>query len=447
MVINKKNWKLYDAVLNKQPLTLDYLYTLGYGPQELGELVLDGILFKSNSSTYEFISPVALSNYGMQLTWLKMDRKADACFSKCRRMFPDYVDPEYRFILFDIQKKDYKRAMESCERLCKYNEADALIFKFMIRFLIDSAKEKKKCPPRSLSLKEIDAVFSKDDTKDEKLFKQVKYQITQHKFKYASFLLKGIEANDGNSLRIVVYRKLINGCVTLMEQKHARNMSLGSRGRFRGLSDLLERDFRAGGLGKMDEHIMYALRDLEILEKTGSLPPLIAGSGNMFSAIRNHDYMSAYSFFLARQDIHGKNSYDEIIEAVLNRINSLMVERLQGAPFVDGLGVASAIDSLDMVLERILHGEKSVAEVAEEFKLDHNQVALLKLTFAKEYMKQGEMDMANALINDVEMQDFKSKTVRKALAEVKQSRDLVKPGEMTSLYYALRRVKPENLLN
>lgn len=447
MVINKENWKLYDAVLDGKSLTLDFLYELGYGPKELGKLVSNGTLFKVNSSTYEFISPVALSNYGMQLTWLKMDRKSKVCFSKCRRMFPDYIDPEYRFILFDIQKKDYKKAMETCEKLRQYNEADALLFKFMIRFLMDSAKGKHKRPPKTLSLKEIGAIFSRDDTEKESKFKQVKHQITQHKFRYASHLLKDVEANEEKTLRIVVYRKLISECVTLMDQKQARNLSLGKRNRFRGLSDLLERDYKAGGLGKMDEHIMYALRDLDILEKTGSLPHLIAGSGNMFSAIRNHDYMSAYSFFLARQDIHGKSPHDEILEKILNRINSMMVDKLQGAPFDDSLGIASMIEPLDMVFERILHGGKTVAEVAYEFKLNHNQVALLKLTFAKEYIKQGEMAMANALIGDIEMQDFKSKTVKKALAEVKESRDLAKRGETTSLYYALSRVKPENLLD
>ena len=438
MLTDRKMWPLFDAVLAKKDLDVNLLRSLGFSDVALNRLVNKGILCKEDDHLYTFISAELIDNYGKDLRRMHIDEKSRKCFLLCTAIDKDYINQQYDSICQAIERKDYKRAMEYCLCLKKYNEEDAFLFMRMLRYSA-SLPENLAKKAEGIYLNHVGAVKKYSDTADEKKVKDIKYRIMQHKFREAIHLLNDFTFRKSAQSRFLAYHSLITACIQQQERNHYVYQELAEKEDFTALFKTLLSDHEVHGLSILDEHILLILKDLDLLTSLGVMHPLQNHKGGIFESIRSHDYMSAYSFFLTYLEEYGRRPYDIVIEVVLKKINQTLMETLQTQVRTQ------SFQHLDQILEAVIYSGKSIEQVGEEFGLNHNQLAVVRLVIARFFRRARLFQVSDDLISTVEQQEYKSKTVKRFIDEVK-GEELKSHMLSKNAVAVLKRIKIENLV-
>lgn len=276
--------KLYEEVIQRNIITNELLWKLGFTALEVADLLKSGVLVLGEGN-YEFKDADALYHYARKFEQVRNYDKANKVYRRAFDINKFCKESSYRFVFLSVKGKNNVRTLDAIEQVRTFDEHDANVLLFLFAM---SGRP---------SIKTIDQIRGMDLTSFLRFHEEeygempeVKQKIAAIAFKPALKLVNDIFQREDNMVdfRYRAYRLLLIACIEKQEKNHLVISSYYNCGKLQELKTFLE--FQPF-LDRTSESLLDLLRDYLYMFATNQVIPVVPEECSYLSgAIKHHDY-------------------------------------------------------------------------------------------------------------------------------------------------------------
>jgi len=297
---NGSTTRLYEAFLNQQEVTIDYLKEIGFTTADILSLFESQTLQRGKDKGFVSIDPKQLFRYGIVLKGLKRYERASVCFHKCYELDPMNQGVCFQLFLESIGNLDYEKAVDYFR--CFYDpsnkkyRANNFVYLYLLSMLTN-LPESLKCLAQSLKKTDLEVHTSSDGVKHVDFQNKIRGAIFDQKWKYALEQLNDFIEMQGVSMvsDILMKRLLVE---VVQQQETVKDKILGwiREDQMEEIVLYLEKIQCDHCLSKEEWYVLSVTMDLLTIRKTQIIPEKgMVKERKVFAAIDAQDYELALS--------------------------------------------------------------------------------------------------------------------------------------------------------
>ena len=321
-MINKiKLHRLYDEFLKTDLILTKKLNDLGFNSKELNELIKIGIIKRIKKGVYTLNSFDDLFDYGNKLLEQFEYEKADLCFQKCFQFNSDNLNISLKFLLRNIQKKDYNKVLKILENLYSYDESnknDINYYLYLLRSIVNFP-DKYNNYIKSLKFEDIKCLQNNDEAD---IKNKIRFAVFQGKIDYASKHLNGYIFRTKNiTTQNIIEKELLSQIIDIEKSNKKFILNLINAKNYEELIKYLLDKKDKSHLNKKEEYTLKLSQVFVEMQTSLSIPNKIIGNEiDIYEAIENNNYENALKLSVEYNKQNKISNRTNFITIILNDI-------------------------------------------------------------------------------------------------------------------------------
>lgn len=467
---SKKLSIIYEIISQGFVLTKEILNIYSFTKEEINLLIKNKFLIEIENNKLELNQTNGLYEYGIYLLLHDIYPKAIRCFNMCYKLEPNNIDYCKTLLLLTLKYKNYKESLELLTHIKSLHTDESYnnnyyMYIYLLNIITDIdniyLNELKDIDINDIIYSKINPYLPKDEY-------EIRKSISIHKFKYAYELIsKKIKYQKHKEVLEDKILKEILSQVTDIEELFKQELSQNITNEHYALAlKMLESKIQKRFLNNQETYIYLLIKVLLEILDTKVIPiPTIASTRYLYDAIKGNNFILAQDInreFLIKIE---KNKEKDLIDILLNKINTLILEikldieneekekrNTSKQDEIEDKYLLSDVrkqikyekeekefkESYQKSIEEVeLSFEQEIAnyikietitieEAKKKLGLMPDQVLLIKLIFAKEAFIDGDEQLGNKLLKEVEQSKDKTKSVKKILTEITRNKKTYK---------------------
>lgn len=449
--------KSYDTIINSSDIITERTFLINgiSNPEEVITMLLDnGTLKVVEPGKYQISSATELYNYGVTLLKSNYQLRANLCFEKCYQVNPKHRNSALQVLLLKVKSQKYQEAYNILDDVLEVEpekyQYDNNLYLYLLNIL-EKCPEKYNNKVKSLVAK---SVISSENTNEEDI--EMRKEIISNHFSHAMYFLNNIRAKNLNySIEIILLKVLLSKAIDNEKNIKEQLELLVKHNQYQELLSILNELQRRTLNYYMDVIYLLTQKIIEISE-TRIIPVIKESKTNdLYQAVLNNNFSLAKQIndlkinssrvkLLNDKNINKDPKETKIIDKLLVKIDSLIKEIKESELSSPNETVESSNQSslvqVKLNEEKYDYDDKEMKSLEElayylkelKFPFDLSckkigllpeQILLVKLIYARDYYLEGETELGDKLLHEVEISLNITNKVTNMLNELKTKRN------------------------
>lgn len=329
MVDNERLYKLYEAMMKVELITIKEIKELGFTQHDIAKLVEDGTLIGVQIGFYNFGNVDSLFMYGKSLIDSKKRDEGIEVFKRCYTLDKDNVSVAMQLMLSSIKSKEYNEILKYYDVLYNSDNTNKryLYYLYLISYMVELPEHYKvivkNLKPQDLMVEETDPYT--------KLLNNTIGLVFNGKLSYACSIRAGWHSDNrqgvGDYTEITILKEAV--ACNVINKKKLEVCIMEER--YDEAVELLAQESEVRDIPVYNKYVNFLLNDLVRMINFKEVHEVITANfqvTSLFSAIANYDYELALR--LSEEYNQGNNLDDSksLIYVLLKRIIKLKKEIL-----------------------------------------------------------------------------------------------------------------------
>jgi len=322
--------KIYEAIVNGQPLTIQALTQIDLTSEDIRNLVEQKILKQITPNKFELSSIRNLYNYGVKLLLLRDFKYAYQCFLKCFEL--DNLNRDYclQVMLCELRLGKIAQAFEHFPHLEQISEEKDIYDNNLYLYLFNLLT---KCPEEYVErVKDMDYdsyLFPADirvPFKEEQ--NNIRQSITKNKVKNALRIQNNIIASKPRySVSDEVLKELIIRLINLESRFKSQILEFAKNKDYHRIISFLYTKSRKRYLTNVETFIRLICESIINISENRVVPPtMVDNTDEIYIAITGNNFELALTLEKMRLKHYEQNPNESVVYILLTQINELIYE-------------------------------------------------------------------------------------------------------------------------
>ena len=448
--------KAYDTIINSSDIITARTFLINgiSNPKEVITILLDnGTLKLVEPGKYQISSVIELYNYGIKLLKSNYQLRANLCFEKCYQVNPKHRNSALQVLLLKVKSQKYQEAYNILDDVLEVEpekyQYDNNLYLYLLNIL-EKCPEKYHSKVKSLVAK---SVISSENTNEEDI--EMRKEIINNHFSHAMYFLNNIRAKNLNySIEVILLKVLLSNAIDNEKNIKEHLELLVKNGQYKELLLTLTELQRRTLNYYMDVIYLLTQKIIEISE-TRIIPVINEVKTNdLYQAVLNNNFSLAKQIndlkinssrmrLLNDKNINKDPKETKIIDKLLVKIDILIKEIKESELSSSNKTVETSNQSLAQVKptkeiydydDKEMKSLEELAQYLKEIKFPFDlsckkigllpeQILLVKLIYARDYYLEGETELGDKLLHEVELSFNITNRVINMLNEIKAKRN------------------------
>lgn len=450
--------KSYDTIINSSDIITERTFLINgiSNPQEVITMLLDnGTLKVVEPGKYQISSATELYNYGVTLLKSNYQLRANLCFEKCYQVNPKHRNSALQVLLLKVKSQKYQEAYNILDDVLEVEpekyQYDNNLYLYLLNIL-EKCPEKYNNKVKSLVAK---SVISSENTNEEDI--EMRKEIISNHFSHAMYFLNNIRAKNLNySIEIILLKVLLSKAIDNEKNIKEQLELLVKKNQYQELLTILNELQQRRILNYYMDVIYLLTQKIIEISETRIIPVIKeAKTNDLYQAVLNNNFSlakqindlkinSSRAKLLNDKNINKDPKETKIIDKLLVKIDSLIKEIKESELSSPNETVESSNQSslvqVKLNEEKYDYDDKEMKSLEElayylkelKFSFDLSckkigllpeQILLVKLIYARDYYLEGETELGDKLLHEVEISLNITKKVTNMLNELKTKRN------------------------
>lgn len=422
--------KLYDVLIKGFPLTKEILTLYNFTDEDIEELQKENIIKETETNKWIITDIDDLYKYGIYLQIINQPYKAEDCFRKCYKLEPTNRKVCLQLLLFELKRKNFIAAQKMFSLLEeieseKYQE-DNNLYLYLLGITLYNNRE-YQARMKNMTYEDVLIPYYKE-YENKTLQNKIRTLILDHKYPYALNLINDLKREDLTyNIEHELLKELTINAITLNKKFKSKLKKAAENKDYIKILELLEAKSRNQNLSNMEQNILLVTNSILEIINTNKIPPVyIENTTFLYGAIKNNNFKLAKKLNIAFLKKTNQNPDEDILNVLLNDINN-RIEKITPKE-----NETKENDKTITIREKEdISKDEELAYYIKDMNLPFKeniknlgilpeQLALIKLIYARDYFFEGNYEEGNKLLKEVEDTKLSSSKIIELLNEIKE---------------------------
>lgn len=491
--MNREEIILINTILTKElPLSNNVLLRYGFTEERIEELIKEGILEPTSYKKYKLSKINNLYQQGVKFLLEKDYTIADKCFEICQKIEPENRDVCIQIFLKYIKKRKYQEAYDLFDHILTIEPTKNKIYNNIYLYLVSFLPScPKKYLDRVRNINEDDLILPSDNNdKFKNRINTISENIQQSKYTQAIHLINDIIADESKyNVKYQLLKELLLQVSDIEKEYKSKLTYLAEEEAYQTIINRLSEREKERKLTNREKQMMFICETIiDIIDNKNIPIPSIEKTDNLNDAIIGNNFNLAMN--LIKKEPKTKENHpisillikaneiidiikqEEIIDQILEDKSTSEIiyeptETYQQDKLFSFVATSELFDDLfkddhiptkkelgehirviDITKDHEISDAKDFANYLKEndipldvavkkYGIIGEQILLIKLIYAQYHYQEGQIELADKLIHEVEISLHMTNKIAKLLNEIKSKR----PNEIQKTSHTKKRRK------
>jgi len=421
--------ELYEVLIKGFPLSKEILTIYNFTEEDIKELLNENIIKEIEPNKWTLTNVDGLYKYGIYLEINQQTYKSEDCYRVCYKIDPTNRKACMQLLLFELQRKNYIAAQKMFSVLEqieseKHKEDNNLILYLLGITLYNNRDYQNRI--KNITYENVLIPNDKENEK-KKIPNQIRCMILNQKYPYALNLINDLKReNITYNVEYELLKELTISAINLT-RKFKYNLRKAAQNQdYKHILELLDVKSRNQKLSNMEKNILLVTKSIIETIETNKIPSVYPNKTTYLSdAVHDKNFKLAQKLNITFLEKTNQNPNEDILNILLNDI----INRIENIKIKESEEITRTKKSNNQ--NNDLSTDEALAYYIKEMNLTSKetiknlgilpeQVAIIKLIYARDYFYEGNYEVGNKLLKEVEDTKLNSNKVIELLNEIKE---------------------------
>lgn len=331
-------YQIYDAIIDRIPLTKEFLLSLGIDDEKIKLLTNQNILNQNEDNNYTLTSSSIkeLYNYHGILQKRGLTERAIECIEACYELEPTNREISFGLIRMCIRIKKYNKVFEIFESLDDTQDPelqkDNNLYLYLLSIICNYPQKYRK---RVLNLKYSDIAINEDSTRYQDIDSQNKIRIHLIHGRYSLVIKKyndKISKIFPNVEERAFFQEILKKIKETEEVKYFSLVNFAEDKKYKEIVDYIENKRKVKKVSMFDAFVYYIAKKIIVINNSKKIPQVkVTNSSNLKEVLQGDNYPLLLTLIKNSElfNTKEKNILTILITDIIKLINTIKKERLE----------------------------------------------------------------------------------------------------------------------